>query len=63
VTAFGEYETPSGVEVSDRQPANCPYCGYDGGFDGLGPFHGGYKSHCPDCGLAFVTFVPDTDDG
>ena len=58
MTAYGEYEAPPGVEVPDRQPAFCPYCGHDGAFNGQGPFHGGYRSRCTACGLSFVTFVP-----
>ena len=60
MNAYEEYDAPEGVEVSKRQPAYCPYCGHDGAFDGHGPYGSGYKSRCGECGLAFVTFAPDT---
>jgi transposase-like protein len=62
MTTYGEYETPEGVEVAARQPANCPYCGRSPAFDGLGQCGDGYRHRCPDCGLHFVTFVPDELD-
>lgn len=57
--------------VSSRQPAFCPYCGYEGAFDGLSfaPFNtptaGGeekYRHHCPDCGYEFIT-IREVEDG
>jgi uncharacterized protein (DUF983 family) len=60
-TAYGEYEAPEGVEVPSRQPAHCPYCGYGGVFDGLGRTRSreGCRHHCPACGLAFATYLPE----
>lgn len=59
-TPYGEYEAPEGVDVPARQPAHCPYCGHDGAFDGLGRTpDGGYRHHCPDCGLEFATYLPE----
>jgi len=52
----------SDTDVSDRQPQYCPYCGYNGAFDG----HGhrtvggriGYIVRCPECGHDFMTLDP-----
>ena len=44
--------------ISDRQPAYCPYCGYNGAFEGLGEYTDGYKHHCTECGQEFLTVLP-----
>ena len=44
--------------ISDRQPAYCPYCGYNGAFDGLGKHTDGYKHFCGECGQEFLTVLP-----
>jgi hypothetical protein len=49
-------------DVSDRQPAYCPYCGESPAFGGLGRTKNGYKHHCPECGNKFITILPDTDE-
>lgn len=52
----------SDPNVPDRQPANCPYCGQDGSFGGLGtsttPDEVRYRHHCPACGYEFITITP-----
>ncbi len=60
--AYGKYDAPDGVTVPMAQPANCPYCGQRGAFDGHGPYGEGMQHRCPECGLKFVTFLPETDD-
>jgi tRNA(Ile2) C34 agmatinyltransferase TiaS len=61
MTVYGDYETPDNTEVSDRQPAFCPYCGQNGSFDGQGGYSKGYLHRCGDCGLQFATFLPEDD--
>lgn len=60
-TPYGEYDTPEGVAVPARQPAQCPYCGSDSAFDGQGRYGDGYLHHCGACGLQFATFLPEVD--
>lgn len=36
--------------TADRTPANCPFCGYDGSFDGRGCHYERAEFHRPDSG-------------
>lgn len=50
------------ADVADRQPQHCPYCGSDGGFDGLGsPATGYYRHKCGECGHEFLTVLPSAE--
>lgn len=62
MTADSPNPWASDPNVSDRQPAYCPYCGQTGSFDGQG-FVGTnhpesrYRHHCPECGYEFITIT------
>jgi len=48
--------------ISNRQPAYCPYCGTQKGFDGQGHRgERGYQHHCGECGQQFITLLPEED--